>query len=278
MKRIFVIILLSILAISLVGCGATNDTTNKEQSSNESDANTSANSTATGKIDSITKFTDAFTTEQKMTEQIINDYDGMPIMELVTPQLNLASGVFYDLLNLDNKEGRFEGKLGLSDNTGFTEKKGSITNFGTDYIRAEDQSFGNTKKGDRVIEIGIFDATKQYYKSEQSTEREGKKISISFTEFQRLADGTFLVLQSEGNAFNGKGEEVNTNNFIFLAIGNDRYDFVIANDVKGPSFTPVTLSDKGELTKKQAIEIFKSFGWTIEQTGGIENGKLVKDA
>lgn len=277
MKKICCIIIIAFLAVAVVGCGTTKSTSSNTNNSTQSTTTSSSTSISSGKIDSITKFTDAFTAEQKKTEQIINDYDAMPIMELVTPQLDLASAVFYDILNLDNKDGHFEGKIGLSDHTGFEEKKGSVTNFGSDYVVAENQSFGNTKKGDHFVENGTFDTTKQYFKSEKYTEREGKKISATISEFKCLADGTFLVLQSNGNAFDGKGEEVNSNKYIFLAIGKDRYDFVIAEDVKGPSFTPVLLSDKGELTKQSAIETFKASGWTIEKTGGIVNGKLVKD-
>jgi 5-hydroxyisourate hydrolase-like protein (transthyretin family) len=271
MKKLLSLIFILVLSIFIVGCNSSKETT-----TNTSGQGSSNEQKTAGKIDTITKFSDALTTEQKKTENIINDYEGMPIMELFTPQLNLTSGVFYDVLNIDNKDGRFEGKFALSGHDGYIEKKGNISNFGYDYIVAEDNQNGKGK-GDHLVESGVFDSDKQYYKSEQYTERDGKKISVSYTEFQRLADGTFLVLQSEGNAFDSRGEEVNSNKFIYLVIGEGRYDFVIAKADIGPSFVPVLLSDKGEMTKEQANELFKSSGWKIEQTGGIKDGKLVKD-
>lgn len=278
MKKILSIVFVLVLTISIAGCGASKDTAGSSANqSSASGTSTSSDSKTSGKIDTITKFCDALSAEQKLTEQIINNYEGMPILELVTPQQNLAAAVFYELLNMDNKEGKFEGKFGLSDHNGFIEKKGNISTFGYDYIYSQEKSFGNSKKGDRIVENGVFDADKQYYKSEEFSERDGKKISVSWTEFQRLADGTFLVLQSFGNAFNGKGDAVNSNKFIYLVIGKDRYDFVIAKANIGPIFTPVLLSDKGEMTKQQASELFKSSGWTIDETGGIIDGKLVKD-
>ncbi len=43
-------------------------------------------------------------------EKAINNYDAMPIMGLVTPPLTFLGSVQFDLLNMDNKDGRFEGR------------------------------------------------------------------------------------------------------------------------------------------------------------------------
>jgi len=44
----------------------------------------------------------------KANEKVINGYEGMPIMELVTPGATFIGSIQYDMLNLEKKNGRFE--------------------------------------------------------------------------------------------------------------------------------------------------------------------------
>lgn len=271
MKKILSILLILLLAISMAACGSSNDTGGgSAEQSDSSGAGTS------GKINTITELSDALVETQKQTEDIVNGYEGIASLDLLTPQLNLATGAFYDLLNIDNKDGRHEGQLFMSNHDGFIEKKGSVSNFGYDHILDRDGSLGD-KKGDRSVENGVFDSQKQYYKSEQYLEREGKKTRTSYHEFQRLADGTFLILHSTGYNFDSMGNPKNYNKIIYLIVGTDRYDFVVAEAEIGADFKPVLISDTGEMTKEEARERFESSGWTTKVTGGIKDGKLVED-
>jgi hypothetical protein len=304
-KLLFVVSILLVFTLLLTSCGGsaakstTNTTTAKGATSsagannatttakgntsvtttakgNASVATTTTKAGASSKIDTISKFSDELTNTQKLTEDIIDAYDGMPILALVTPQLSLISGIFYELLNIDNKNGRFEGKIALSNNPGFIEKTGDISKFGYDYVLQADNSMSG-KKGDRNVENGIFDVSKQYYKTETYVERSGKKTNRTITEFLRLANGNFLILQSGSNALDFSGNAKNANTFVFLIIGKDRYDFVTAKATIGTEFTPILLSDKGEQTKEQMIALFKSATYTIDKSGGIKTGKLTLD-
>ncbi|AHM58111.1 hypothetical protein EAL2_808p06080 (plasmid) [Peptoclostridium acidaminophilum DSM 3953] len=276
MKKSFVIFLTLLLVASLVACGPSKDTESGSSSQGSTEQSDSSETGSVGKIDTITELSDALSETQKQTEDIVNSYEGLASIDLFTPQLNLITGAFYDLLNIDNKDGRHEGQLFMSNYDGFIEKKGSISNFGYDNILDRDGSLGD-KRGDRSVENGVFDSQKQYYKSEQYLEREGRKTRTSYHEFQRLADGTFLILHSTGYNFDSMGNPKNYNKIIYLIVGTDRYDFAVAEAEIGADFKPVLLSDTGEMTKEEARERFESSGWTTKVTGGIKDGKMVED-
>jgi len=236
-----------------------------------------APSAAKSGFQKIGDMSDAWQDLYKQNEAVINNYDGMPIMGLVTPAVTFISTVQFDLLNIDNKDGRIEGKLMFAGYNGFVEKAGAKITFGYDY-KLEKNGFGPAAKaGDRNVENGSFALDKEHYISEMFTERAGRKISRSYTEFKRLGDGSMICLAFSGQTFNGKGDEDISNDVIFLHNGKGRYDFAIARAKTGPEFKSISFADKGDLTKKQAIELFKTAGYAIDQTGGIKDGKLVVD-
>jgi hypothetical protein len=213
----------------------------------------------------------------KQNEAVINSYDGMPIMALVTPPVTFISTVQFDLLNIDNKDGRIEGKLMFAGYNGFVEKAGAKITFGYEH-KLEKDGFGPAAKaGDRNVENGSLALDKEHYISETFTERAGRKIARDYTEFKRLGDGSMICLAFSGHTLNMKGDEDTSDEVIFLHNGKNRYDFVIAKAKTGPEFKSISFTDKGDLSKEQAIELFKTAGYTIDQTGGIRDGKLVVD-
>jgi len=228
-------------------------------------------------LQKISDMADAWNNLYKNNEAVINKYDGMPIMELVTPPLTFIATVQYDLLNIDNRDGRFEGKLMFAGYNGFVEKAGAKITFGSDH-KLEKDGFGPAAKaGDRVLENGSLALDKEYYIAETFTEREGRKISRSYHEFKRLGDGSMVCLALSGHTINMRGDEDISDDVIFLRNGKNQYDFVIAKAKTGPEFKSLSFADQGDLTKEQAIGLFKASGYAIDQTGGIKDGKLVVD-
>ena len=220
---------------------------------------------------------DAWGALYNQNEKAINSWDGMPIMSLVTPPLTFVGSVQFDLLNTDNKDGRFEGTLLLAGYKGFVEKAGSKITFGYDYKREKD-GFGPTAKaGDRNTQSGSLDLSKEHYIADDSSERAGKKITRTYTEFKRLGDGSMICVSFSGHTINGKGDPESASDAVYIHNGKDRFDFVTANAAVGPEFQEVSFAGKGDLTKAQAVEAFKAAGFTIEQTGGVRDGKLFTD-
>jgi hypothetical protein len=238
---------------------------------------TAAPALAKSGMQKIGDMADAWNDLYKQNEAVINRYDGMPIMGLVTPPLTFVSTVQFDLLNIDNKDGRIEGKLMFAGYNGFVEKAGAKITFGYDHKLQKDGFGPSAKAGDRNVENGSLALDKEYYISEAFTERAGRKISRSYHEFKRLGDKSMICLVFGGKTFNGKGDEDISDDVIFLHNGKDQYDFVIAKAETGPEFKSISFADKGDLTKEQAIELFKAAGYAIDQSGGIKDGKLVVD-
>ena len=220
---------------------------------------------------------DAWTKLYKQNEKTINEYEGMPIMGLVTAGQSFIGTVQFDMLNPTNQDGRFEGKLALAGFQGIVERAGAKITFGYDDKLAKD-GFGPTAKaGDHLVAVGSLALDKEYYVFEESTERAGKKISREHSEFKRLADGTMICLDLNGGGFDGRGQEEVSDSAIYLHNGPGRYDFVIGKAKTGPEFKTLSFADKGDLTKEQALALFKAAGYAIETSGGIQGGKLVVD-
>lgn len=211
-------------------------------------------------------------------EKAINDYQGMPIMGLVTPPLAFASAVQFDIMNPRNQDGRFTGKMMLAGYQGFLERAGSRLSFGYDDKLQKDGFGPLNKAGDRVAGSGSLALDPGYFIWETFNERGGQKIQRDYTEFKRLADGSMICIALSGQAFDMRGEPGNKDEAIFLHNGPGRYDFVIANGKTGPGFAAISFADKGDLDKAQALELLKAAGYEIEQSGGIQGGKLVLDA
>lgn len=229
------------------------------------------------RLQKIGDMADAWSDLYKQNEAVINRYDGMPIMALVTPPLTFVSTVQFDLLNIDNKDGRVEGKLMFAGYNGFVEKAGAKITFGYEH-KLEKDGFGPAAKaGDRNVENGSLALDKEHYISETFTERAGRKIARDYTEFKRLGDGSMICLVFRGHTLNMKGEADAGDEVIFLHNGKNRYDFVIAKAKTGPEFKSISFADQGDLSKDQAIELLKAAGYTIDLSGGIRDGKLTVD-
>ncbi len=225
----------------------------------------------------IADISEAWSELYNQNEAILNAYEGMPIMGLVTPPMTFVAGVQYDMLNLDNLDGRFEGKLMLAGFPGFVEKKGTLIRFGYENTLEKDGFAPNDKAGDRTVQSGFFDLNAEYYQAEKSTVRGDRTISRSFTEFKRLQDGSMICIDFNGRAIDGRGNDTSADEVIFLHNGKGRYDFVIAKAQNGPGFEPISFADQGELAKDQAIKLLIEAGYTLDKVGGIQDGQLVLD-
>ena len=99
------------MAVVISGCGGSSDTSSsgvddqkQAASSKKSDGQSSSG------FKTISDYADAWNEVYNQNEAAINKHEE-PIMELVTPGLDFVTGVQYDLLNMENKDGRFEGEL-----------------------------------------------------------------------------------------------------------------------------------------------------------------------
>ncbi len=222
-------------------------------------------------------FVDAWTSRYQANEAVINAYEGMPMLELVTPALALAIGPQFDLLNPGGADGRFDGQLIMAGKKGFIEKKGAVLTFG--YSQALDKDgFGPTaKKGDVQILEGSADLALGVITLRNRTERDGKKITASQTEYRLLPDGSMLCLALNGHSIDGKGDPSTYTSFIFLHNGDKKYDFVIARAELGPELPAMTLAEKGDLDKAKAAALATGSGFKVEKSGGVADGKLVLD-
>lgn len=263
-------------ALLLSGCGGGGDT--KDQPANSSVSNTASSSEKSSSgFTKISDIADAWNKLYTGNETEINAYEGMPILELVTPATAFITGVQYDVLNVENKEGRFEGELMLAGYPAFIEKDGKKLTFGYDYVRDKAGIGPSMKAGDRIAENGSFLMDKEYYTTETFTERDGQKIERRYVEFKRLKDKSMICLDISGSTLNAKGEAKIVNNIIFIKAGLECYDFVIGSAGTGPDFTKLSLADKSDLTKEQAKKLFTDAGYKIEKTGSIKASKLVVD-
>ena len=279
-KRILVFSTLLCVALLFMACGggkSPEKPAGNSASASQPADNTAAPAAEKSGLQKIGDMADAWSALYNQNEAVINKYDDMPIMGLLTPAMAFISAVQFDLLNIDNKDGRFEGNLMLAGYNGFVEKAGAKITFGSDYKREKDGFGPAAKAGDRDVENGSLALDKEHYISETFTERAGRKISRSYTEFKRLGDGSMICLAFSGHTINGKGDEDISDEVIFLHNGKNQYDFIIANAKTGPEFKSISFADKGDLTKEQAIELFKTAGYIIDQSGGIKDGKLVVD-
>jgi hypothetical protein len=201
----------------------------------------------------------------------------MPIMGLVTPPLAFAAAVQFDIMNPNNQDGRFDGKLMMAGYRGFVEKAGARLTFGYDDTLQKDGFGPGNKAGDRQAGKGSLALDKGYFIWESFTERAGNQIDRSYTEFKRLGDGSMICLALSGHSFNYRGEKEARGEAIYLHNGAGRYDFVIAKGKTGPGFNTISFADKGDLTKEQALQLFKAAGYDIEKSGGIQGEMLVLD-
>lgn len=281
-KRMTMIGILTLLSVAFIACGGEKAAEPQETAAAVSEPAPPAQealeaAAGQSKYTKISEFSEAWTTLYNQNEAVINGYEGMPIMELVTPQLSFVLSVQYDALNLNNQDGRYEGQLILAGHPGFVEKAGDRITFGSEHVRDKDGFGPGAKAGDKSVHNGFLDLGTGYYHSEEITERAGRKISRGVTEFKVLEDGSMICIDFRGNAFDARGEEALGDQVIFLHNGPGRYDFVVASGKTGPEFTAFTFAEKGNLSKEQAIELFQAAGYTLDKVGGIRDGKLALD-
>lgn len=226
-----------------------------------------------GKIDNLTEYTNAWNDLYSIHESTINAYTGMPIMSLAMVGLPLASSIFYSMLNPNNVDGDFSGNIWFAETEGFYNKSGDVAVFGQDWVRDADGAMSNEKIGDRVITDGLFDASKGYLKIEDSTMRADKTFSKITTEFIRSDDGSFVCLYQVSNDLDYDANENKINSLTFIAMGNDYYEFVTASGTVGVDGKVLTLTEG--MTVQEATAEFEDAGFTIDETGGIQNGIFV---
>lgn len=226
-----------------------------------------------GKIDSLEAFTDAWTDLYAYHESTINAYTGMPIISLVVVAMPLANSLFYSLLNLDEVDGNFSGRIGFSDTEGFYNKSGDIIEFGQDNIRAEDGFTPNDLAGDRILTDGYFDASKGYFRMNDTVMRNDKAFSRTYTEFIRSDAGAFLCLYQVSSDIDYSGNEKKYNALTFISMSKTQYNFVNAEGTDGTAGALLELREG--MTVEEATQLFLDSGYTISESGGIEEGVFV---
>lgn len=278
MKKILSFGLLIVLTIGiLAGCG-TKDAANTSSMTSEQQGGTSAKpakaqdtgSTKGKRFDSLKDFCDAVTEIESKHEAIINEYDGMPVIEVPAAFMPIVTAPIFEMLNLDNKDGRFEGDNPISGVKQFIEKKGPNITFGNDYIRHKDGFSPNDKKGDRVVANGSFDGNKGIFKLEEYSQRDGVYISKTNIWCRLTDDDTVLLFYQFGNNTDIRGDEKISDTAIFLTTGKNHYDFVIARNTSGPNYAVLPCEAD---TVEEAQKLFTEKGYEIDRTGGIKNGK-----
>jgi hypothetical protein len=280
-KMFYRVSVLLIVAPLIMACGAGGTSAQKPAGDSASVAQPAESTPAPVAVKTgfrkIGDMLEAWNALYKKNEKVINAYEGMPIMELVTPAVTFITTVQFDMLNMNSKEGRFEGVLPLAGFKGFLEKAGSRLTFGYDR-KLEKDGFGPmAKAGDHEVQSGSLDLDQKYYQSETYVERAEKRISQDYAEFKMLADGSMICLVFHGQTINARGNDELSDSVIYLHNGKDQYDFVVGKGKNGPGLKSLPFPDQGDWTKEKVLEGFKAAGYTIETSGGIKDGKLVVD-
>jgi hypothetical protein len=284
--------------MTLTGCGGSSKDNNKgketvtnksadgtkDNSVKETDNNSDSNgvtidpdnsaTNSSGTFKGITDMADYWNNLYTGNEAAINKMEA-PLLELVTPSMCFVVGVQYDLLNLNQADGRFEGALMLAGYPGFVEKKGSQLTFGYEDTLKEDGFSSQMLKGDKLVESGSCDLDKGHYFADSFTDRAGTKITRSTSEFQKEADGSMSTITVQGSTLNWNNEESLTTTYIFIRSGKNQYDFVIATSTKGTAYDAIPL--EADMSKEKAISLFKAAGATVTKSGGIKDGAIYLD-
>ena len=224
----------------------------------------------TGKISTITDYVDAWTTLYSIHEPTVNNYAGMPILDLVMVGLPMVNAIFYSLLDLDNKDGKFDGPIGFSGHDGYYHKSGNQIKFGSDFERDANGFTPNELEGDAVKTEGEFDIDRGYLMITDEVARKGISISRTLTEFIRFDDGSYICLYQVIGDYDTYGDVKKSNRVTFISMGEDHYDYVIGVGEFGMDGKLLSLFDVDNAV--DATELLKSNNYTIESFGGIENG------
>ncbi|MHB8129831.1 MAG: hypothetical protein ACYDEX_12610 [Mobilitalea sp.] len=206
-------------------------------------------------------------------EAVLNAYEGMPIMETVTPGLCFISGAGYDLLNLENADGRFVGDLMLSGYKGFVEKNGGQFTFGYEGVLEEDGFGPSNKKGDKHVENGNCDLNKGYFYADNYSDRAGSIIVRSTSVFQKHEDGSMSTIVIDGRTQNYNGDAEPVTSYIFIRNGKNQYDLIVAKSTTGTNYEPLAI--EADMTKEMAVAKFEAVGAIVEISAGIKDGAFV---
>lgn len=228
-----------------------------------------------GNIESIAGIVEEWSRLSTLHEEAVNGYDNMENMflplQLVGPELTLALVTEYDLLNINNQNGRFDGTLMLSGHPAFVEKNGAKLVFGSDYTVPDDGNTYSYEPGDRLVENGEADLSKIWIKSEDSVEHAGKMISRTYIEVLKMADGGMALLYFAGRV----SDSGSVTDAVFLRVSESAYEYVVASSQAGVDFDILSLGNGFD--KAQALSMLQNAGYAITESGTDVDGKLVAD-
>ncbi|WMJ78682.1 MULTISPECIES: hypothetical protein [unclassified Sedimentibacter] len=228
------------------------------------------NSSKSKSFDKISDFIDAVTEIEGIHEKVINEYENIPVIEIPAAFMPLATASMYELLNMDNKDGRFEGTGMISGFQEFIEKNGRVYSFGRDDVREKDGFTPYDKAGDRLVENGSFDGNKNLFHTESYSERNSALIQKTSVYCLLTNDDTVILLYQFGNNFDSRGEAIKADHAVFLTVSKNHYDFVLAQNTTGADFQVLPFSIT---TTEEAKKLFMDNGYKIDKTGGIYDGK-----
>jgi hypothetical protein len=231
---------------------------------------------ASGSYEKIKDFSEAWTALIDVHEPAINAFDE-PLLELLNPGVELCFCVNYDMLNMDNKEGRHEGNFFILDYPAFVEKKGPQLTFGYEYTRTEESSNPNHKVGDKLAENGCCDLDKGFFQIENHTLRGEDKTVRTYVEIKEVKKSEMCCLRLYGSKFDVKMNEKPWTICTYMRVDKDTMDFVHARSIMGPNFEKLSIADKGILTKEEAVAMMEDAGFDIVRTGGIADEKVSID-
>lgn len=229
-----------------------------------------------GGYETIKDFSEAWMALIEAHKPAINAFEE-PLLELLNPGVELCFCVNYDMLNMDNKEGRHEGKFLILDYPAFVEKKGPQLTFGYEHTRTEASSNPNKKVGDKLVENGRCDLDKGFFQAENYTLRGDNKAVGTYVEIKEVKKGEMICLRIYGSKFDVKMKEQPWAYCTYMRVGKDTMDFVYARSTAGPDFEVLSIADKGNLAKEEAVKMMTAAGFEIEKTGGIAGGKVFID-
>ncbi len=232
-------------------------------------------STPAGNV-GITAVVDEWTRLSELHSTAINGYTNatnyfVPL-QLVMPALTLAMGVQYDMLNIYNADGHFEGNLMFSGYPAKLDRSGMKVTFSCENTVLADDDSGSQKAGDHYYEAGEADLAAYTYKSEDYTERGGLKISRNYIEVLKYSDGSMALLFQYGTE---KEDGSSTMDIVFIRAGENVYEYAIAEGTDGTGFKVVSL--KSGMDRAQALSAFQANGYTVVESGSEVNGALVTD-
>lgn len=277
-KLLHVLITLSILIGIFTGCGADkadfNASSSKSSPSEVPEDNTQKppedsgqeppETVKTGKFPSLQDYIDVIVELEGLHEAAINRYDGMPVLEVPSALVSIATLPMYEILNLEDKDGRFEGIGFGSGMPEFIEKNGAQITFGRDGVREEDGFSPEDKKGDRIVEQGSLDGDKGSLRTEHYTERNGAKVNRYVIQ-SVLTDADSIALLYQY----GKSGDRSNSTAVFLTAGKNHYNFVVATGDGDADFAEIPLSFTDA---EDAVAAFEANGYTIDKTGGVKDG------